>query len=68
MKEEQCWLNLHQAAQHINTSEAFIRKSVRNRKIPFVRVGGKILRFNQAELDYWLQSTGSGGELHYTKK
>jgi excisionase family DNA binding protein len=55
------WCNIRQAASHLGMSVAFLRKAVRQRRIPFVRVGSKALRFRKAELDAWMQQNGSSG-------
>jgi excisionase family DNA binding protein len=49
------WWNVRQAARYLGMSEAFIRKFVRLRQIPFIRVGTKSVRFSKAHLDEWLQ-------------
>ena len=52
------WLDLKQAAQHINMSTGFIRKLVRKGTIPFSRVGSKSLRFDREALDKWMAKNG----------
>ena len=61
------WLNIRQAAAHIGTSVAFLRKSVRLKKVPFARAGTKVLRFKRSELDKWLEANSCGGEITYRK-
>lgn len=54
------WLDIREAAAHLNVSVAFLRKSVRLNKVPFARAGTKVLRFRRSDLDRWLESNGSG--------
>jgi len=49
------WLTLPQAASYLQVHENFIRKRLRTRQIPFVRLGPRLLRFHRRELDQWLQ-------------
>lgn len=65
---EEAWRDIKQAASHVGMSVAFMRKAVRQRRIPFVRVGGKALRFRLSDLDRWLESNGTGEEITYAKK
>ena len=64
---QQHW-NIRRAAHYLGMSEAFIRKAVRNRRIPFYRVGSKALRFRKEALDSWLEMNGPGGEVSYGDK
>ena len=61
------WLTIAQAAGYINMSQAFIRKCVRNRAIPFVRIGSKALRFRRSDLDAWLTQGRDLGVLGPSK-
>jgi excisionase family DNA binding protein len=49
------WLTVSQAAQYLQVNEAFIRRRVRTKAIPFVRMGTWLLRFHRRDLDEWLQ-------------
>lgn len=55
------WWNIKQAADYLGVSVAFLRKSVRSGKIPYVRAGSKVLRFRRTELDRWLDANSYGG-------
>jgi excisionase family DNA binding protein len=57
------WWNIKQAASHLGISVAFLRKAVRMRKVPFARIGTKVLRFRRSDLDHWLEANGCGGEV-----
>jgi excisionase family DNA binding protein len=57
------WLSINEVARYLNLSVSFIRKQVRYQRIPFVRPGGKVLRFRRDLLDAWLESNGSRAEL-----
>lgn len=58
------WLNIQQTAKYLNVSVAFIRKCVRRKSIPFVRIGTKVLRFRISELENWIETSGCAGETH----
>ena len=62
------WSTIRAAAAHLGVSESFLRKMVRARCIPFARAGNKVLRFRLKDLDTWIESNGSGGELSYRKQ
>jgi excisionase family DNA binding protein len=62
------WLNIKEAAQHIAMSVAFLRKSVRNKTIPYSRVGTKALRFDRDTLDEWVSVNSCGGNDSDSKK
>ena len=57
----QGWWTIDEAAGYLNVSVAFLRKRVRQKSIPFRRVGSKVLRFRQQDLDAWLETTNSTG-------
>jgi excisionase family DNA binding protein len=57
------WLTINEAATHLHMSVGFLRKRVRARAVPFVRVGQKSLRFRRRDLDSWMESNGSCGEV-----
>jgi excisionase family DNA binding protein len=59
------WCDIRCAAAHVGMSVAFMRKAVREKRIPFARVGSKALRFRRRDLDRWLESGGCGGEANY---
>jgi excisionase family DNA binding protein len=56
------WWNIKQAAAYLGVSVAFLRKSVRLRKIPFARIGSKSLRFRRTDLDRWVETQGNNGD------
>lgn len=66
--QSESWCDIRQAASHVNMSVAFMRKAVRERRIPFVRVGSKALRFRPSDLDRWLEASGCGGEATHLPK
>jgi excisionase family DNA binding protein len=57
------WWNIKKAAAYLGVSVAFLRKGVRLKQVPFVRVGSKILRFRRAELDRWLRHSAGNGAV-----
>ena len=62
------WWNIRETAKYLGVSVAFLRKAVRLKRIPFVRLGTKALRFRRSELDRWAEANGCGGELSYREK
>lgn len=48
-------LDVAGAAQMLATSERHIRKLIYERRIPYVKVGGKV-RFRQQALDRWIEA------------
>jgi excisionase family DNA binding protein len=63
------WWNIKRAALYLDMSVAFLRKGVRQKRIPFVRAGSKALRFRKEDLDAWLESNGCNGEqVHSNQK
>ena len=46
-------LDVGQAAAYLTIKPGYVRRLVRERRIPYVKVG-KFVRFEQAELDEWL--------------
>jgi excisionase family DNA binding protein len=61
------WMTIKEAAKYLHVSIAFLRKCVRLRRVPFARAGTKSLRFRRSDLDKWLESNGTGGEIMYRK-
>jgi excisionase family DNA binding protein len=67
MQREDRWMDIRKTARYISMSVGFVRKAVRNKSIPFTRIGSKALRFDRDALDEWLAAQGRGGELAYRK-
>ena len=67
LESDQHWWDIRKAAQYLSVSVAFLRKAVRTKSVPFVRVGSKALRFRRIDLDRWLEASGAGGEITYRK-
>lgn len=55
---DQLW-SITEAAKYLRVSVAFLRKSVRERQVPFLRVGQKVVRFSRADLDSWVRVSQS---------
>jgi excisionase family DNA binding protein len=53
------WMTIKDASRYLNMSVGFLRKAVREKRVPFARVGTKVLRFRREELDHWLSRQGS---------
>ena len=47
-------LNIKELAEYINCSEAFIRKLIYTNKIPYFRIGKKIL-FKLSKIEDWIK-------------
>jgi len=52
------WWDINQAADYLGVSTAFLRKSIRRKRIPFARVGSKAIRFRRCDLDAWVMASG----------
>jgi excisionase family DNA binding protein len=50
-------LDKQQAADFLNTSIWHIEYLIRHRRIPFVRVGPKIIRFKRDDLEEWIEAS-----------
>lgn len=61
------WLGIEAAAKHLGVSISYIRKLVRTRRIPFTRVGDKVLRFERGALDNWMAAQSCRGEVKYAR-
>lgn len=46
----------------LKVSEVYVYKLTREGKIPFVRIGGKTLRFRESEIEAWIEK---GREKRY---
>lgn len=57
------WMTIREAAKHIGMSIGFLRKCVRQRRVPFARIGTKALRFRREDLDRWMQTNGCNGKV-----
>lgn len=49
-------LSLEDAARHLGVSPSWVRQRVRERDIPYVRLG-RLLRFRPEDLEAWLDRT-----------
>ena len=49
------WINLGEAAAHLNVSKSFLYQKGEELGIPRARLGSKY-RYKKSELDTWLQS------------
>ncbi len=54
-------LTFDQAAEVLNVRPGYLRRLVRERRIPYVKVG-KFLRFQASDLEAWVQA-GRVGQL-----
>lgn len=51
------WWDIREAASYLRVSVAFMRKQVRQGRIPFARAGSKNLQFLKSELDEWMKGS-----------
>ena len=47
-------LDISAAASRLGCSDRFIRRLVQERRIPFVKLAGSKVRFEQIDIDLWL--------------
>ena len=48
-------LDIRSAAIRLDCSERYIRRLVQERRIPFIRLGGRKIRFLVVDLDRWVE-------------
>jgi excisionase family DNA binding protein len=56
MDSESPFLTIGEAAKRLHCSPRTIYKWVEEEAIPYMRVGGKMLRFERTTLDAWVRS------------
>ena len=61
------WWDIRIAARYLSVSVAFVRKAVRQKRIPFARAGSKNLRFRKSDLDEWMKAHSCDGEITHRK-
>lgn len=49
-------LTVDEVSKILKVSQVWIYKLVREKKIPFCRLGGKTVRFKQSELETWIET------------
>lgn len=62
------WCRIDAAAAYLGVSTSFLRKMVRERRIPFARAGSKVLLFRRKALDVWLEPKESSEEITHLKQ
>ncbi len=55
LRERRRLLDVEQAAEYLTTSEHFARRLVRERRIPFIKVG-RFVRFDTDDLDRFIDA------------
>jgi excisionase family DNA binding protein len=53
-KKERILISVNEAAQMLNLSKSYLYRETRNRTIPHVRIGSRIL-FRVEDLDAWIE-------------
>jgi excisionase family DNA binding protein len=61
------WWAIRIAARYLSVSVGFVRKAVRQKRIPFARAGSKNLRFRKSDLDEWMKAHSCDGEIAHRK-
>ncbi len=59
-------LTPQELAKALKVSRVYIYKLVERGELPFLRVGGKVIRFNRAEIEAWLEES-RGRKWHRDK-
>jgi len=54
--DDETLLDVRAAADRLGCSERFIRRLVQERRIPFVKLAGTKIRFEETSLDRWIAS------------
>lgn len=58
MKEDSRLVKIDFLAAYLGVSKATIRKWVRDQTIPFIKVGGRSIRFSLSEINAWMEHKG----------
>lgn len=53
------FLTVNDLSEILKVSEQWIYKLVRQKRVPFIRVAGKALRFRESDIENWLED-GNG--------
>ncbi len=56
-EQDQLW-DFEQAAHYLHCSPGTIRVWTSQRKLPFVRVGSRLVRYRKRDLDQWVEAHG----------
>ena len=49
-------LDIQSAAERLDCTERYLRRLIQERRIPFIRLGGRKIRFSIVDLDFWVKS------------
>ena len=49
-------LDIVQASIYLGCSERYLRRLIQERRIPFIRLGGRKIRFTIIDLDSWVNA------------
>jgi len=61
-------LNINDVVTILGLSKSGIYRLVQNRRIPFIKISGKVIRFRQDEIEQWLSSKSySPSNDHYAR-
>jgi|TARA_R100000482_G_C5045505_1_gene110277 excisionase family DNA binding protein len=54
MQNQNMFMNIKQVAEYLQVSPKTIRRLTKTKKLPFVKVSHKVLRFNKSRVDAWV--------------
>ena len=54
MQNQNMFMNIKQVAEYLQVSPKTIRRLTKIKKLPFVKVSHKVLRFNKSRVDAWV--------------
>lgn len=49
-------MDISHASRYLNCSERYLRRLVQERRVPFIRLGGRKIRFSLHDLDSWVDA------------
>jgi excisionase family DNA binding protein len=62
------WLTTAQAAEYLQTSEAFLRRAAHAGRAPAYKIGARQWRWKRADLDVWLEASQQpAGTSHHQR-
>ncbi len=65
---EPAYMDVRTTSRYMGVSVGYLRKAVKERRVPCVRLGSRILRFRKQDVDAWMVANGHGGEVSYDNK
>ncbi len=53
---EDNYINIDEVAAYLGVKPSTIRSWIKNKNMPYHRIGGKLLKFKRSEIDEWIKS------------